>query len=415
MTCPSVEPPQAYSNTPFLSGVPCNGFGKCNIDGTVATCECDDEHFGAECSDVCPVKGNHSSGNHSAKPCEGHGKCGALATGGTGCFCEDGYQGDFCELACPGLGSSNGTCSGHGKCGMSMDDSNQQVAVCACDPNFLGPDCHQSCTNNCGGPDHGTCELIHKGNHGNRTDWEPVCKCNNGYTGSACENVCPGKAGSPCNNQGTCVTGDEHQPICRCFAGWHGLNCTDVLTCTNNCSNGSQGTCLETKGGNVSADRGTCYCKKHYVGDDCSIICPGSMELDGPCNDRGSCELLIGQTANTTKAVCKCFSGYSGEDCLTTDKDSTAGGSTSSTSFQHYGILAIVLVLVACLLLVGIGYLFILARRRKAELDKWRNPMLAGVPSDAPDAELQTVTGPSGHAQQDHRLDAANEDHFVNP
>ena len=94
------------------------------------------------------------------------------------CYCQDGFEGLYCQANCPLRNIGDLPCSGNGKC------INNQ------------------------------------------------CQCNLGYNGQYCENICM----SQCNNRGLCFLNENNDLKCACISGFTGSACQ--IECENDdCSN----------------------------------------------------------------------------------------------------------------------------------------------------------------------------------
>uniref|UniRef100_A0A673UBX6 Delta like non-canonical Notch ligand 1 n=1 Tax=Suricata suricatta TaxID=37032 RepID=A0A673UBX6_SURSU len=152
------------------------------------------------------------------------------------CICEEGWNGNLCEIdvrAC-----SSGPCANNGTC-VNIDSSRYE---CTCAPGFSGMTCREKagpCAVN-GSP----CQ--HGGTCVDDEGWASYasCLCPPGFSGNFCETMTNSCIPNPCENQGVCteIGGDFR---CRCPAGFMDKTCSrPVGNCAAfPCLNG--GTCLQ--------------------------------------------------------------------------------------------------------------------------------------------------------------------------
>ena len=129
-------------------------------------------------------------------------------------MCHDGFTGADCSLSvCPD--SDVHACSGHGRC----DGQSQQ---CVCDEGYDGNACEVAlCALGCSA--HGFCQS------------PGHCVCAGGFSGANCEYVgCSGRVWiggewHVCNAHGACLISGQ----CACEPGWEGPGClNDVVVPT---------------------------------------------------------------------------------------------------------------------------------------------------------------------------------------
>ncbi len=172
----------------------CSGHGTCAVVDGRATCTCDADYYGEDCSRTCV-------GN----TCGGNGTC-AVDDDGPACACEDGWDPDTdcttCRTgyelqpggACAAVACSDPQvqCAGHGSCVQFGD-----IPVCACDEGYIGWGCDAcaagyvwadgacvplaTCDQDvCSG--NGACQV----SHGVAT-----CTCDSGFFGEDCTLINP--------------------------------------------------------------------------------------------------------------------------------------------------------------------------------------------------------------------------------
>ena len=129
-----------------------NSGGKCNTCHGHGTCEngdctCDkdwvsDDNY--DCVLTCP----------GTPTCSGHGVC-QLYGSKPGCLCEDGWNGEKCNLPCPGVVETGKPCYGNGICNVNFETG----ITCDCLQKYRGDACQLECPGDfvaCNG--HGTCD-----------------------------------------------------------------------------------------------------------------------------------------------------------------------------------------------------------------------------------------------------------------
>ena len=129
-------------------------------------------------------------------------------------------------------------CSGHGTCTKFVNPpptAQPTDGYCACDPDWFGPDCNQTCTRTANGlcDGHGVCELNTLGRAVCRCAlsdatgyWggDSCSECAPSFFGDACKSSCPG-----CNGHGYCNPAPSPTtPMCYCDPGFWGNRCEQV-------------------------------------------------------------------------------------------------------------------------------------------------------------------------------------------
>lgn len=166
--------------------------GQCNIR---ATCDCEDQARGFDCSIVCP-RSRLPHTNDTV--CSNRGVCGDSGL----CTCEFGYKGRACHLECPRNGDGT-VCSAHGTCkeeGVGVLAS----AVCECDETYRGEACEKRCPVDDDGNacyNHGLCDV------------DANCLCIRGYMGTACQIGCER---CPVSNRLCCHGQCKYTGECMC-------------------------------------------------------------------------------------------------------------------------------------------------------------------------------------------------------
>ncbi len=242
------------------SGLNCGSNGSCSDTSGAATCMCATGYDGPTC-DACATGYQDNDFNFiceesctiSTLSCNEHGSCNDTS-GTPECACEAGYAGNNCELCASGYQDNDRdglcswdctmadlTCSDRGSC---SDTSG--TAICVCDEGYDGQDCElcddgyvrnpvdESCNPGC--------ELLSLAcsNHGycNDADGFAECICDEGYVGDACDGCNDGYipqddgsclpgcavANLDCNNHGVC---DDNSGVvaCVCDKAYVGTYC----------------------------------------------------------------------------------------------------------------------------------------------------------------------------------------------
>ncbi|KAI8522049.1 hypothetical protein Bbelb_018030 [Branchiostoma belcheri] len=281
---------------------------------------CPSGEFGPECFGTCHCANGPSVCNI---------RTGVCSSGG----CEAGWKGNNCHTVCSpgefGLGCA-GTC--HCASGDSVCDI--RTGVCSsggCEAGWEGSNCQTVCSPGEFGPGcTGTCRCASGGSVCNiRTG---VCSsggCETGWKGSSCQTVCsPGEFGPGCTGTCHCASGDSvcdiRTGVCSsggCEAGWKGSNCQTVCS-PGEFGPGCTGTCHCASGDSVCDIRtGVCSsggCEAGWKGSNCQTVCsPGEF---GPgCT--GTCHCASGDSVcDIRTGVCSsggCETGWKGNNCQT--------------------------------------------------------------------------------------------------
>lgn len=273
---------------------------------TDCVAECTTGYYGADCANQCPE-------------CL-HGTC-SDDVAGTGCVCDDGWDGESCdrcadqrygancENTCPAC-TSHGECDdgqfGAGDCVCSTGWANGSGICDECAPGYYGDHCDQQCPADCG---HGSCD---EGRSGTGdcvcdADWDngPSGSCDTciaGNYGPQCQFTCPacgvnaecddGPGGVGCVCVEHFVRPTPGADCTQCVAGRFGASCSSVCP---DC--GDHGICDDDTGGS-----GLCVCDPHWFGTLCDEACPSCRH--GTCNDgRGG------------TGLCDCDDGWAGDLC----------------------------------------------------------------------------------------------------
>ena len=307
---------------------------------------CIDGNWGELCEKTCKVNN---------LTCNNHGEC----KRNSGCECEVGWKGEFCEIECPvkngNVCNNNGDCDDEGKCQCNGNYKGEKCGQCknkfdisnncdTCLDGIWGEKCNKECPKVdgkiCNG--HGKC------NDG--LDGDGKCVCDDGWKGELCNIECPKINNKVCNNKGKCL----ENGTCQCNGNYKGEKCgqcKNKFDISNNCDTcldgiwgekcnkecpkvdgkicNNQGTCND----NVNGD-GTCQCYGNFTGDKCNICkqgwkgdncdtcedgyygencdrCPVNPNNDTVCNNKGSCNDGIDGDGQ-----CVCNSGWGGDNCI---------------------------------------------------------------------------------------------------
>ncbi|XP_002168273.3 fibropellin-1 isoform X1 [Hydra vulgaris] len=271
----------------------------------------------------------HDPSNLTGLMCNGRGKCYSdFNMRSFECLCCEGFVGKYCQYE--DLCFTN-PCK-HGVCKLEEDEDGIVTHQCECDEGFDGATCNQR-TNACeSNPclNNGWC--IEQGSR-------YKCQCLNGYSGVHCEKKFDYCLSRPCLNGGSCKNGlkDFH---CDCLPGYKGTICEiNIDECA--ASPCLKGTCLDT------INNFTCACIAGYVGRLCDVVlneCSSSFCENGVCvkqNEEYSCSCGIGYTGmhcelkvdlctfsnfciknnadscedHGSNVSCVCKSGWSGSNC----------------------------------------------------------------------------------------------------
>jgi len=339
----------------------CSAHGSCSdLDGE-AKCECYPGWGGDACDECLP--GYHPDGglcieDSQCQPesCNGHGKC-SDGEGYPKCWCDFGYQGEFCDQCADDFQDNDGDGACMVKCGTiyiycgfnTYCDDSTGVAQCLCEPGYSPPNCfdcadgYHKVSLSCVADEY--CTPASCSGHGECDDSSGVvkCVCEPGHMGGdcgkctllyqdndndgACEPICL-IAGLNCSYHGYCDDSGG-SPVCACIKGFTGDECQECEDgyhpLGNNCkpdescqpdSCSLHGTCSDN-GGIV-----VCDCKPCYAGKDCSKCSDLCQDHDGDgvcitkcansvldCHGHGTCSDWSGTP------VCICDFGYAGDEC----------------------------------------------------------------------------------------------------
>ena len=269
-----------YVVTPCEPENPCENGGLCSVteDGEGFSCECSDGYTGETCSYM-------TGGPCDPSPC-GNGTCGeieALCQGNDGCeddTCKDAVCAldDWCcdnwDSACAACAAGEETfyadCTNIEGCDLA-----EPLAVCSCDEGWQGEFCDvdvDECADNfmpC--LNEATCV---------NTDGGYACECLEGWEGDNCEtNIddCPEE--NPCQNEGTCIDG-VNAFTCDCVEGTEGDLCEENINeCLEEGLCGA-GECVDELPGY------SCVCPPEFAGEHCEFDNPC---VEGPCQNGGLC------------------------------------------------------------------------------------------------------------------------------
>lgn len=245
-----------------------NSGGKCNTCHGHGTCEngdctCDKDWFSDDnydCVLTCP----------GTPTCSGHGVC-QLYGSKPGCLCEDGWNGEKCNLPCPGVVETGKPCNGNGICNVNFETG----ITCDCLQKFRGDACQFECPGDfvaCNG--HGTCDDTGVCTCDTNVKWSsPSCKCSDELT---------------CNLKGECNS--EEQCVCfghntgekclECEDNWHGNNCD--MYCDPYLKNNVS---YSQEGGFGCYGHGTCLVEDSVVQCTCNLDATRRMVVDGALQD----------------------------------------------------------------------------------------------------------------------------------
>ena len=245
-----------------------NSGGKCNTCHGHGTCEngdctCDKDWFSDDnydCVLTCP----------GTPTCSGHGVC-QLYGSKPGCLCEDGWNGEKCNLPCPGVVETGKPCYGNGICNVNFETG----ITCDCLQKYRGDACQLECPGDfvaCNG--HGTCDDTGVCTCDTNVKWSsPSCKCSDELT---------------CNLKGECNS--EEQCVCfghntgekclECEDNWHGNNCD--MFCDPYLKNNVS---YSQEGGFGCFGHGTCLVEDSVVQCTCNLDATRRMVVDGALQD----------------------------------------------------------------------------------------------------------------------------------
>eukprot|EP01052_Picozoa_sp_SAG31_P008962 SAG31_NODE_461_length_15359_cov_8.989253_1_plen_2385_part_10 len=140
-----------------------------------------------------------------------------------------------------------------------------------------------------------------------------VCYCTNGFEGINCADYTSSCNSAPCQNGGTCISGQRWEYSCACdqrfrgencdlcVRGWEGADCSqEVDECISApCFNG--GTCFDSFNAYV------CHCPNGFADSRCEVNIDDCASM--PCNGNGECHDRI------HSYECACLPGYISENC----------------------------------------------------------------------------------------------------
>ncbi|XP_053672065.1 protein serrate [Anopheles nili] len=185
-------------------------------------------------------------------PCSGRGKC-ELSPMGTGCVCQSGFTGPFCQHNVNECTSN--PCVNNGICVDGEGDFS-----CECQPGWTGKTCTERAVQCLPGQclNGGSCIPSQFGG-------APHCRCALGWGGPFCNEPLDQCQGQPCHNGGTCESG-QGWFRCLCAKGFSGPDCRiNVNECSPQpCLGGA--TCKDGIGGF------TCICPVGRRGVRCEIL-----------------------------------------------------------------------------------------------------------------------------------------------
>ena len=229
--------------------------------------------------------------------CRNGGTCSVLSTVEAECVCPSGYSGDVCELVdtCVVRDDGSDACANGGAC---TPDVQQGTFACECTPGYVGDRCLSisgQCVNG-------------------------SCACDRGYVGEDCHATHPACDTDPCGiadgRAVQCTVDRSYEAVCQCASGYSGVVCQhvsplcdkSVCTCADVDCN-QHGSCYSSR---YSGSQAQCLCQAGYVGNTC-LARFDECRSPSFCMNGGSC-------AKTTvngrhEFSCTCNSGFSGSRC----------------------------------------------------------------------------------------------------
>jgi hypothetical protein len=335
-----------------ITSTQCNGHGSCNI--TNGLCACNDGWSGSQCAtQVCSTVGT------------------ATGAGTTGpCICKTGYNGTYCDTYVCGSDPTH-PCNGEGLCitsepygyecqcyptwagswctsricsmnGTIPSQAGTTAYPCTCNPGYVGPYCDgymcgSNSSNPCSG--HGTCGIYMNGSSTDRHNNPGVCTYEEGgapncwasaYDGhTVCgTEICYSSIETAPYWYDCTITGYDRPDLCIglesiCVADQIPFICPSLYMCT--CENGYFGATCQNKlvcnaqGTLRTLSNGTCICKPHFHGSDCS-----TTECGTPTSSSGS--ICSGHGTCNVNGTCTCNQFWTGAVCDTSIGCSDTGG-----------------------------------------------------------------------------------------
>ncbi|KAK9746472.1 Laminin EGF domain [Popillia japonica] len=317
---------------PCPEGVSCVNGGICTIkNDSSSTCTCPAGYIGQKCENICPksywgedcleicyCEDDHFFHcNHVNGTCES--KCENGEYFDETCWCDNGWDGEFCtEKVCP-EGYYGKDCEQKCRCQMDTTKScDRETGACTCHPGWIGDFCREACPNMSFGIGCNKSCICEDGNVKGCNPVTGECKCERGWTGYACNRPCSCVNGY-CDNHGNCI----------CDAGWQGRTCNrecDAGYFGEGCSNFCGFLKEET---NIICDRfAGPECAPGFMGAECTEPCPKGR-YGRNCDKFCSCS--PSKICNRVTGDCECSPGVYGEKCEKTCPNGTFGLSCSGT------------------------------------------------------------------------------------
>jgi len=232
----------------------CSGRGSCTGTDTCTCNQHSDVQISGQQCETLQCKGTSGSyvSSSDISVCHGRGTCSA-----TGCTCQTGYNGTYCQnIICFNVDSSNAAvCGGHGTCA-SPD-------TCTC---------HDDTNGHYGGQDCSSCKTGFTGNSCLTKYCDPVATCNGHGT-------CNGNSDCVCSNGFLGTYCDQ------CQTNYYGVNCTvfceNTSTCSNHgaCAQDGSCTCDESATNGFWSGSSCNACKVNFYGSDCKTGFVGPIQL----------------------------------------------------------------------------------------------------------------------------------------